>query len=106
MVHKAENNKLTPKWEGPFRVRKEVGRGAYSLETLKGKEIPRTWNASSLRMIQCANSTKLTIDSPQISPVSATYTVGHGFASDKSKDGNSTKLTMDSPRISPKMETQ
>ncbi|RDY05571.1 Tf2-11, partial [Mucuna pruriens] len=50
MVHKAENNKLTPKWEGPFRVRKEAGRGAYRLETLKGKEIPRTWNAASLRM--------------------------------------------------------
>ncbi|RDX80912.1 Gypsy retrotransposon integrase-like protein 1, partial [Mucuna pruriens] len=25
MVHKAESNKLTPKWEGPFRVKKEVG---------------------------------------------------------------------------------
>ncbi|RDX88243.1 hypothetical protein CR513_30191, partial [Mucuna pruriens] len=49
-IHKAENNKLTPKWEGPFRVRKEVGRGAYRLEILKGKEIPRTWNAASLRM--------------------------------------------------------
>ncbi|RDX97693.1 Tf2-8, partial [Mucuna pruriens] len=41
MVHKTENNKLTPKWEGPFRVKKE---------TLKNKEIPRTWNAASLRM--------------------------------------------------------
>ncbi|RDX88246.1 hypothetical protein CR513_30184, partial [Mucuna pruriens] len=49
MIYKAENNKLTPKWEGPFRIRKEVGRGAYRLETLKGKEIPRTWNAASLR---------------------------------------------------------
>ncbi|RDX78359.1 Tf2-9, partial [Mucuna pruriens] len=49
-VHKAESNKLTPKWEGPFRVKKEVGRGAYKLKTLKGKEIPRTWNAASLRM--------------------------------------------------------
>ncbi|RDX78974.1 hypothetical protein CR513_40669, partial [Mucuna pruriens] len=50
IVHKAESNKLTPKWEGPFRVKKEVGRGAYKLETLKGKEIPRTWNVVSLRM--------------------------------------------------------
>ncbi|RDY08230.1 Tf2-9, partial [Mucuna pruriens] len=49
-VHKAESNKLMPKWEGPFRVRKEVGRGAYKLETLKGKEIPRTWNAASLQI--------------------------------------------------------
>ncbi|RDX63852.1 hypothetical protein CR513_57663, partial [Mucuna pruriens] len=66
MIHKAENNKLTPRWEGPFRVTKEVGRGAYRLETLKGKEIPRTWNAASLRMTQCVNK------------------VGHGFALDKS----------------------
>ncbi|RDX65933.1 Retrovirus-related Pol polyprotein from transposon 17.6, partial [Mucuna pruriens] len=50
IVHKAESNKLTPKWEGPFRVKKEVGKGAYKLETLKGKEVPRTWNAASLRM--------------------------------------------------------
>ncbi|RDX83017.1 hypothetical protein CR513_36116, partial [Mucuna pruriens] len=56
MVHRAKSNKLMPKWEGPFRVKKEVGQGAYRLETLKGKEIPRTWNAASLRMIQCTNS--------------------------------------------------
>ncbi|RDY05537.1 hypothetical protein CR513_10613, partial [Mucuna pruriens] len=24
MVHKAESNKLTPKWEGPFRARRRV----------------------------------------------------------------------------------
>ncbi|RDX94533.1 pol, partial [Mucuna pruriens] len=50
IVHKAESNKITPKWEGPFRVKKEVGWGAYKLDTLKGKEIPRTWNVVSLRM--------------------------------------------------------
>ncbi|RDY14485.1 Tf2-9, partial [Mucuna pruriens] len=107
-VHKVESNKLTPKWEGPFRVKKEVGRGAYKLETLKGKEIPRTWNAASMRIhgfasdkVLNGNSTKLTMDSTQISPVRATYTVGHGFASDKVLNGNSTKLTMDSTRISP-----
>ncbi|RDX92426.1 hypothetical protein CR513_25443, partial [Mucuna pruriens] len=50
VVQKAENNKLTPKWEGPFRIKREVGQGAYWLESLKGKEIPRTWNAVSLRM--------------------------------------------------------
>ncbi|RDX74603.1 hypothetical protein CR513_45640, partial [Mucuna pruriens] len=84
-VHKAESNKLMPKWEGPFRVRKEVGRGAYKLETLKSKEIPRTWNTAFLRMYyrhKSGNSTKLTMDSTRISPISATYTVGHGFALD------------------------
>ncbi|RDX64039.1 Tf2-9, partial [Mucuna pruriens] len=88
-IHKAESNKFTPKWEGPFRVKKEVGRGAYKLEILKWKEIRRTWNTASLRITGYeyinGNSTKLTMDSTRISLVRATYTVGHGFASDKSK---------------------
>ncbi|RDX84098.1 hypothetical protein CR513_34907, partial [Mucuna pruriens] len=44
-----EKNKLTPKWEGPFRIVEKVGRGAYRLEHLEGRRVPRTWNASSLR---------------------------------------------------------
>ncbi|RDX88936.1 Tf2-11, partial [Mucuna pruriens] len=44
-----EKNKLTPKWEGPFRIAKSVGRGAYRLEYLDGRRIPRTWNVVSLR---------------------------------------------------------
>ncbi|RDX70210.1 Retrovirus-related Pol polyprotein from transposon 17.6, partial [Mucuna pruriens] len=50
IVHKADSNKLTPEWEGPFRIKRKLGNGAYKLETLKGKEIPRTWNAASIRM--------------------------------------------------------
>ncbi|RDY05175.1 Retrovirus-related Pol polyprotein from transposon 17.6, partial [Mucuna pruriens] len=50
MIHKADSNKLTPKWEGPFRIRRKLCNGAYKLETLKGKEIPRTWNAASICM--------------------------------------------------------
>ncbi|XP_057426101.1 uncharacterized protein LOC130719494 [Lotus japonicus] len=42
-------NKLTPNWEGPFRVKAEVGVGAYKLEQLDGRAVCRTWNASSLR---------------------------------------------------------
>ncbi|RDX97493.1 Tf2-9, partial [Mucuna pruriens] len=45
----AEKNKLTPKWEGPFRIIERVGKGAYRLEHLDRRRIPRTWNASSLR---------------------------------------------------------
>ncbi|RDX78443.1 Tf2-8, partial [Mucuna pruriens] len=45
----AEKNKLTPKWEGPFKIAEKVGRGAYRLEHLDRRRIPRTWNASSLR---------------------------------------------------------
>ncbi|RDX99673.1 Tf2-6, partial [Mucuna pruriens] len=43
-------NKLTPCWEGPFRVIYELGQGAYKLESLERKQLPRTWNATSLRM--------------------------------------------------------
>ncbi|RDX59108.1 hypothetical protein CR513_61915, partial [Mucuna pruriens] len=40
ITQKAEGNKLTPIWEGPFRVTEEVRRGAYRLESLGGKKIP------------------------------------------------------------------
>ncbi|RDX69752.1 Tf2-8, partial [Mucuna pruriens] len=43
-------NKLTPYWEGPFRIVEEVGQGAYRLESLEKKKLPRTWNVASLRM--------------------------------------------------------
>ncbi|RDY01230.1 Tf2-9, partial [Mucuna pruriens] len=33
-------NKLTPCWEGPFRVIDEVGQGAYRLESLEKKRLP------------------------------------------------------------------
>jgi len=42
-------NKLSPKWTGPFRVTKALGNGAYRLETLEGGTIPRTWNATNLK---------------------------------------------------------
>ncbi|RDY06849.1 Tf2-6, partial [Mucuna pruriens] len=32
----AKKNKLTPKWEGPFRIAERVGKGAYRLEYLDG----------------------------------------------------------------------
>ncbi|RDX64827.1 Tf2-9, partial [Mucuna pruriens] len=46
----ANKNKLIPLWEGPFRITNETGQGAYKLENLEGKTLPRTWNAASLRM--------------------------------------------------------
>ena len=36
------DNKLAPKWTGPYRIKEVVGGGVYTLETLDGKEIPRT----------------------------------------------------------------
>lgn len=41
--------KLGPNWEGPFHVKKEVGKGSYHLEELNGKDVPRTWNTANLR---------------------------------------------------------
>ncbi|XP_072088114.1 uncharacterized protein [Arachis hypogaea] len=41
--------KLAANWEGPYRVREVLGKGAYKLEKLDGREIPRTWNAGNLR---------------------------------------------------------
>ncbi|RDY04217.1 Tf2-11, partial [Mucuna pruriens] len=46
---RAEKNKLTPKWEGPFKISEKVGRGAYRLEHLDRRRISCTWNTSSLR---------------------------------------------------------
>jgi len=42
-------NKLSPKWTGPFRVVEVLGNGAYKLETLEGGPIPRIWNATNLK---------------------------------------------------------
>jgi len=41
--------KLRARWEGPFRMKDEVGKGAYRLEHLEGKKVPHTWNAANLR---------------------------------------------------------
>ena len=42
-------NKLSPKWTGPFRVSELPGNEAYKLETLEGETIPRTWNGENLK---------------------------------------------------------
>ena len=42
-------NKLSPKWIGPFIVTKAKGNGSYNLETLEGSTIPRSWNAANLK---------------------------------------------------------
>ncbi|XP_025616571.1 uncharacterized protein [Arachis hypogaea] len=34
--------KLAANWEGPYRVKEVIGKGAYKLEKLDGKEVPRT----------------------------------------------------------------
>ncbi|XP_072084471.1 uncharacterized protein [Arachis hypogaea] len=41
--------KLAANWEGPYRVREVLGKGAYKLECLDGSEVPRTWNVANLK---------------------------------------------------------
>nr|GEX96251.1 hypothetical protein [Tanacetum cinerariifolium] len=47
---KAEyQGKMRPTWEGPYRVRKAYGDGAYKLETLSGEAIDQTWDGTNLQ---------------------------------------------------------
>lgn len=46
---KSSDGKLGPNWEGPFKITRDDLQGAYHLETLEGREIPRAWNAANLK---------------------------------------------------------
>jgi transposase InsO family protein len=45
----AQGNKLGPNWEGPYRVQEVIGRGAYKLQGMDGRPVPRAWNVVNLR---------------------------------------------------------
>ena len=57
-------NKLSPKWTGPFRVIKAKGNGSYKLKTLEGGPIPRGWNAANLKFYFSWNFVKGTLFFP------------------------------------------
>ena len=42
--------KLGPNWEGPYRITLVAGIGAYYLEDLDEKVVPRPWNVNNLKM--------------------------------------------------------
>jgi hypothetical protein len=46
----AKDGKLAANWEGPYRVKEKLEKGAYILETLSRKPVKRTWNADKLRI--------------------------------------------------------
>ena len=48
-TRKPNDGKLGPNWEGPYKVLSQTGHGAYRLEDLDGKAIPRPWNTCNLR---------------------------------------------------------
>ena len=41
--------KLGPNWEGPYRITSVAGVGAYYLEDLDDKPVPRPWNVNNLK---------------------------------------------------------
>nr|GEV72907.1 hypothetical protein [Tanacetum cinerariifolium] len=44
-----DQGKLGLKWERPYRVTKAYQNGSYKLQTMGGKEVPRTWHTINLR---------------------------------------------------------
>ena len=45
----ANDGKLGPNWEGPYKVVSLAGIGAYRLEDIDGKPVPRPWNICNLK---------------------------------------------------------
>ncbi|CAJ2644717.1 unnamed protein product [Trifolium pratense] len=46
---KDKGGKFAANWEGPFRVQEAFEGGAYPLETMEGRTLPRTWNIANLK---------------------------------------------------------
>ena len=41
--------KLSPNWEGPYRVKSWQRKDTYHLETLEGQKLPHPWNTEHLQ---------------------------------------------------------
>ncbi|GAA0139655.1 hypothetical protein LIER_01156 [Lithospermum erythrorhizon] len=48
VTHPKNKNKLSPMWEGPYRISRMIGPDTYELEKMNGDVIPHTWHASNL----------------------------------------------------------
>ncbi|GAA0169923.1 hypothetical protein LIER_24301 [Lithospermum erythrorhizon] len=48
ITHPKNKDKLSLKWEGPYRMSRILGPGTNELEQMNGETIPRTWHASNL----------------------------------------------------------
>ncbi|KAD6795102.1 hypothetical protein E3N88_05998 [Mikania micrantha] len=47
---KEHQDKLTPEWEGPYKIVWSNGKGSHKLVDIDGKDVPRTWNSMQLRI--------------------------------------------------------
>ena len=43
------DGKLGPNWEGPYKIVKLAGKGAYYLKDREGKQVLKPWSSSKLR---------------------------------------------------------
>ena len=43
-------DKLGPNWEGPYKITKLIGQGAYKLQAQDGPDIHNSWNATHLKL--------------------------------------------------------
>ncbi|GJV76981.1 reverse transcriptase domain-containing protein [Tanacetum coccineum] len=59
--HAEDTGKLGPKWEGPYEVTEALGKGAYKLRDMDGRELPRTWNICNLRNAIISESASLDV---------------------------------------------
>ncbi|RZR90021.1 hypothetical protein BHM03_00017841, partial [Ensete ventricosum] len=41
--------KVAPNWEGPYQVTSTPQEGTYTLSTMEGRQLSRTWHVSNLR---------------------------------------------------------
>jgi len=48
-IARKKDGKLSANWDGPYRIRDDVGGDVYKLEQLSGEEIPNTWNVSHIK---------------------------------------------------------
>ena len=48
-TREANAGKLAPTWEGPYRITRVEGQGAYELTSKEGVAAPRSWNATHLK---------------------------------------------------------
>ncbi|GKB81209.1 reverse transcriptase domain-containing protein [Tanacetum coccineum] len=47
--HAKDSGKLSPKWEGPYKVTEALGKGAYKLRDYNRKLLPQNWNVRNLK---------------------------------------------------------